>query len=64
MSATIAMCADEARERNIQQDHWDTHQPTSSVGEILRMQDVVRFNAKMDTRYGHLRTIAKHEVTT
>lgn len=51
----IVLCADELREREIQQDQWAQDAPTSSLGQMLRMQEITLFNHQMTRKYGHLR---------
>ena len=54
---TVTLCSDEIREREIQQAEWDASRPTGSLGELLRGQEIVRFNREMTAKYGHLRKI-------
>jgi hypothetical protein len=53
----IILCADEIRERSIQETEWADDPPRDSLGEMLRMQEIVRFNYQMTRRYGHLRKV-------
>lgn len=53
----IVMCAAELRDREIQKAEWAQKPPHDSLSEMMRMQEIIRFNHQMTRQYGHLREV-------
>lgn len=57
----VLISDEEAATREIRQTEWEANAPTSSLGEMLRMQEIAHFNNEMTRKYGHLRKMADND---